>query len=158
MDNQLDALIKRLTETEPLSEAEARKRSRHHGDRMIALALARADDISNARDLGDFVLSEGAHLSILKQPEEDFRSELRSIDNDLLKQVGNLQEGFDLWFEHGAVVPPYYAWRIAVILAKAKRPEDERAFLAAWCRHFGRKVGGRFSALAERARKRGVEI
>jgi hypothetical protein len=158
VDNELETLIRRLNETQPLNEAEARKLYRENTDRLIKLAISQADKITIAGDLADLTANETRHVSILMQPEDNFRAELRSIDNDLSRQVGILQEGFDIWFKIGAIVPPYYAWRVAIILAKAKRAEDEKAFLAAWCRHFNRPIGGRFSALIERARKRGVDV
>ncbi|MDM7954762.1 hypothetical protein [Blastomonas sp.] len=95
-------------------------------------------------------------LTILNQSEEAFRAELRSIDNDLGRQIAIVNESLDNWFIKGDQPAPYYPWRIAVILGKAKRREEEAAFLAAWCRHFGKIVGGRYEKLADRARKLGA--
>lgn len=35
------------------------------------------------------------------------------------------------------IVPPGYPRHIAILLRKAREPERERTWLAAWCRHFG---------------------
>ena len=158
MDAELDGLIRRLNETAPLSRERSSDIYRAHTEQMIQKAIAMADEINTAKELGDFMKAERPDLSILNQPEAEFRAELRSIDNDLSRQIEIVHEGLDHWFATGLIVPPYYAWRIAIILSKAKREDEERAFLAAWCRHFGRVVGGRFAKLAERARKRGVVV
>lgn len=95
-------------------------------------------------------------LSILNQSEEDFRSELKAIDNDLGRQIAIVQEALNGWFTKGETPPPYYAWRIAVILSKAKRKYEEASFLSSWCKHFGHTRGTRYEALAARARKIGA--
>lgn len=95
-------------------------------------------------------------LAILNQPEDAFRAELRAIDNDLGRQIAIVNQSLDNWFEKGEQRAPYYPWRIAVILGKAKRKQEEADFLAAWCHHFGNIVGGRYSKLSERARKLGA--
>ena len=92
-------------------------------------------------------------LAILNQDEESFRSELKSVDHDLSRQISIVNEALDSWFGKGETPPPYYAWRIAVILGKAKRKSEEARFLNAWCRHFGDWKGGRYEALANRAHK-----
>jgi hypothetical protein len=51
---------------------------------------------------------------------------------------------------------PYCAWRIAIILSSAGLHDEERAFLAAWCRHFAvRGTGSRYADLVARAVKKG---
>lgn len=144
---ELEALINRLNHTTPLLPSQAEALYKAQSDRMISAALK--GSVSEA-------LASRRELTILSQPEDGFRSELDAIKDDIRKQVAVVDEAFDLWFETGAIVPPHYAWRIAVILSKAKRVDEERAFLAAWCRHFGDRIGGRFSSLAERAQKRGA--
>jgi hypothetical protein len=143
--NDLQALIDRLNASFRLSDARASKLHRANMaqayDRMMA-----GEDFRGAT--GD--------LSILSQEEDAFRAELHSIDDDLPAQIAIVNEALDGWFGRGMLPAPYYAWRIAVILAKQKRLDEERDFLAAWCRHFGHRVGARFEALADRARKRGV--
>ena len=52
---------------------------------------------------------------------------------------------------------PYYSHRIVVILSKQKEVEREKAFLAAWCKHFSEVgIGRRYADLVERARKKGA--
>ncbi len=52
---------------------------------------------------------------------------------------------------------PYYSYRIAVILSKQKEVEREKAFLAAWCKHFSEVgIGQRYADLVESARKKGA--
>lgn len=95
-------------------------------------------------------------LAMLALPEDEFRQELRSADNDLDRQIEIVNYAFDRWYEIGEIPAPYYPWRIAVILSKAKRKDEEAAFLTAWCRHFGDTIGGRYEALAQRAAKLGA--
>ena len=85
--------------------------------------------------------------------EKEFKEHLRSIDNDLSEQVRIVREGVDHYFANGEVPAPYYAWRIAVILRKAKEYELEADFLEGFARHFGDCVGARYTAIVERACK-----
>lgn len=75
-------------------------------------------------------------------------------DNNLREQVDTLSRNFHTWISTGQLCPPAAAWRIAVILSKAKEADLEKAFLKAWCRHFRRIKGGRFADLVERAKKK----
>lgn len=96
-------------------------------------------------------------LSVLNQPsEEAFRAELKATDNDLGRQISIVNEALDGWFDQGEIPAPYYAWRVAVILGKAKRKAEEAAFLAAWCKHFGTTKGNRYEMIAARAVKLGA--
>jgi hypothetical protein len=95
-------------------------------------------------------------LSILNQPEAEFRAELALIENDIDRQSEIIIEALNFWFTRGDAPPPYYAWRIAIILSKAKRKDDEATFLKLWCKHFGSVRGRRYEMLSERARKLGV--
>lgn len=159
LEPNLDVLIRRLNDTKPLSDVESSALYRTHTDAMIERAMALADEISASQSgFSDFLQSEKRDLSILNQSEDAFRAALKAIDTDLDRQIEIVNEGLDTWFEIGLIVPPYYAWRIVIILAKEKRSEYEKAFLAAWCRHFGQMKGARFEALADRARKRGLIV
>lgn len=82
-----------------------------------------------------------------------FQSELRSIDNDLARQVEIVSDGVAQYFVSGAFPPPHYAWRVAVILRGAKQYELEAGFLEAFARHFCRSPVGRYKELAKRAAK-----
>lgn len=156
MAGDLAALIRRLHDTKPLSKSEASALSRSERDRMLAKAMKMGDRLNEPGALIEFIRAERSDLSILNQPEDAFRAELKSIDNDLDRQIELVNEGLDGWFKAGAIAPPYYAWRIAIILGREKRLEEEKAFLAGWCRHFGNTVGARFEALEARARKKGA--
>ncbi|MTE01996.1 hypothetical protein GIY56_17040 [Paracoccus sp. YIM 132242] len=136
----LTTLINYLSEARPLSRRELEEKWK----------AARA-----ATGPFDAVVSGPSFLSL---PEDEFRTHLRSIDNDLGAQVEIVNTACRVYFDTGDIPAPYYAWRIAIILSKAKEAEHERAFLAAWCRHFGSTSGRRYEDLAERARKRGVEV
>ena len=144
-DNEkLYALIARLNDTPVLSKREAERLSEKAREGLLEKLLA-------GQTYGEAM----GGLSILNQPEAEFRAELKSVDNDVGRQVEIVNEGLDLWFDKGEIPPPYYAWRIAVILSKSKRKDEERAFLKAWCKHFGKVRGGRYASLAERKRKLG---
>ena len=86
----------------------------------------------------------------------DFKEYMKSIDNNLARQVDITNKCVDTWFEKGEKIAPYYPWRITVILRKEKLFDLERRFLAAYCRHFYGLVGGRYEMIAARAVKIGV--
>lgn len=97
--------------------------------------------------------------AFLNQPEDAFFAYMKSIDNDLDVHVGIVKDAFKLYVQRGEIPAPHYAWRIAVILRKAKMKEKEKEFLTAWCRHFGkieRRAGVTYADLAERAAKMGI--
>lgn len=141
-ENELAALIDRLKTTPDLSKAKASELFRANFEKAVPAMLG-----------GQTYGQASGGLAILNQSEDAFRSELRSIDNDLLRQIEIVHEALDGWFEKGEIPAPYYAWRVAVILGKARRKDEEAAFLKAWCKHFGRLKGGRFEKLAERYEK-----
>jgi hypothetical protein len=144
----LQDLIERLQNAPVLNPHEAQRLYHTHTTDWIAEALA----------TGTVKADAALNVSILNQHQADFRSTLRAIDSELSEQILIVNEALDIWFSKGSMPPPYYAWRIAIILAKAKRMDEEKAFLAGWCHHFGRVVGGRYEALAHRARKRGLAV
>ncbi|BFT30206.1 hypothetical protein D210916BOD24_13820 [Alteromonas sp. D210916BOD_24] len=85
--------------------------------------------------------------------EDEFKDQLNEIDNNLLEQVRIVSEGVHHYFKTGEIPPPYYAWRIAVILRKIKEYELEARFCMGFSKHFDRGVGGRYSKIAERIEK-----
>ena len=96
--------------------------------------------------------SEGP--SFLSLPEQSFRQHLRETDNDLGEQVAILSQFLVRHLTIGEPIPPYYAWRVAIILRRAKLIDEEKRFLAAWCLHYPDGSGGRrYAALVERHRK-----
>ena len=141
----LKQLIERLNSSRIQTIAEANE-----------LERARRDKVWEKMMAGKTYGEASGGLAILNQPEEQFRAHLKSIDNDLDGMVKIVEESLDNWFGKGDVPPPYYPYRIAVILNKAKRKEEEAAFLEAWCRHFGDFVGRRYEMIAARAKKLGA--
>jgi hypothetical protein len=96
----------------------------------------------------------------LTQGEELFQTEMARMNDLVLEQVRIFQQGLDRWFEHGETFAPYYPYRIAVILRKAKRRDLEETFLRAHVQHFRTwTIGGfRYVEILERAAKMGISI
>ncbi|MCP8896372.1 HIRAN domain-containing protein [Shinella daejeonensis] len=109
--------------------------------------------VSRMMETGETYGQASGAPAFLNQPEGDFRAHLQSIDNDLSAQLDIVDKACRSYFETGEVPAPYYPWRIAVILSKAKMRDREREFLAAWCRHFAEGRGKRYGELVERANK-----
>jgi len=145
----LDALIARLEQTPILSPAEEVERSRRRREFLEAATRKMIDDgLAYGEASGD--------LALYNQTEESFRAEIRNSDNDLPEQVVRFNHGLDRWFEYGECHPPYFPWRIAVILSKRKQVERERAFLASYCRHFWDRRGRRDEMIVARAEQKGA--
>ena len=53
---------------------------------------------------------------------------MKVIDNNLGEQIAIVAEAFSTYLATGEVPAPYYPWRIAVILRRAKMPEAKRGF------------------------------
>lgn len=149
--DRLLGLIQRLQHEAPLPIAEARRRHKAFSTAVMDRMLQ--DGISYGQ-ASSAVLGPGQNpLEHLNQDQDAVQTHMRSIDNDLGAQLAILEAAFSLWFSIGEVVGPYYAWRVALILRKAKRRDLELKWLSSWCRHFGPKEywnGQRFKALAER--------
>lgn len=143
--HELAALTKRLASTSTLSRDQAKKLHRE------AVAKAMPKILAGQR-YGEAM----GGPAILNQAEDSFRAELKTIDNDLGSHIGIVAQAFEDWLTKGEQPAPYYAWRIAVILGKAKRKDEEFAFLQAWCKHFGTVVGARYESIAKRAAKMGA--
>ncbi|ORE97465.1 hypothetical protein [Aurantimonas sp. 22II-16-19i] len=91
-------------------------------------------------------------------PETEFRQFLRRTDNDPDEQAAILNHHLDGYERYGEFVPPYPAWRIVVILRRAKRRDLEARFLVSWLRCFYAGIGTRYDELELRARKLGVDL
>lgn len=98
-----------------------------------------------------------------KDPDDDIpwlalsEEERAAAANDLAIHVENLRVQCDCYFRTGSLPAPHSAMRIAIILARAKLADQERAFLTAWCRHFRHAESGRtYGELVKRAEKRGA--
>ena len=145
--DKLDALIARLDAVDPLDTKKAKTLYRAHLEKATSTMLHTGQSYG--------VASGG--LSILNQPEEKFKSDIKRKNDDLDAQVDIFNEALDLWFLHGEPHPPYYPWRIAIILSKAKRKDKEETFLRAYSRHFKNRLGGARDAKIEaRAAKFGI--
>lgn len=134
-----------------------------HVDHMALSKKARAERMTALHRVFDEGITwgeaTGAH-PILIQPEETFRAELRSINNNLVAQINVIEHYLPKWFSAGEFPPPYYAMRVAIILRKAKEHERERNFLATYLKNFRSRYGGSRSdeQLIERAVKLGVHL
>ena len=142
----LDALIMRLNDPPLLSKAKAAER--HHP--FIRAAINRM--IEHGGSLGQ----ASGNLAIYNQSEEAFKVEIRKTDNDLNGQIARFNFGLDRWFEYGESHPPYFPWRIAIILSKRREVDREKRFLASYCRHFWDRKGNTDEKIVARAEKKGA--
>lgn len=146
----LEALVQQLRSTPLLEPAEAERRRtafyRRAASRMVSQGVSSG-------------VATGAPDHLV-QGEDHFRAEMARMDNLLGEQVRIFQKGLDQWFAHGETFAPYYPFRIAVILRKARRGDLERAFLEAYVEHFAdiRPAGSRYAQIIDRAAKLGVPI
>lgn len=135
----LTALTQRLFSTPPLDPEEARRRNKAHVRDVTARMLSTGQTFGQA----------SGRLAHLNQDEASFRAYMKRIADDLGEQVRIAQEAVEGWFECGESAPPHYARRIAIVLRKAGRLEDELAFIEAYALHFGDV----FDRRAERPRR-----
>ncbi|MBH5371419.1 hypothetical protein [Bradyrhizobium glycinis] len=93
--------------------------------------------------------ANGGTMSFLNRP--DARDYIKSIQEDLGANVAIVSGAFAEYLNNGEPPAPFYAWRICVILAKARMRQLELRFLNAWVRHFeGCGVGQRYKMLVQR--------
>jgi hypothetical protein len=147
---RIDALIMLLEEAPPVDYASLWERTKEQ-------RLSEIDKIfSGGLSFGEVT---NAH-PILNQPEEDFHSALKAIDNNIIEQIKIVEHYLPRWFSMGEFPPPYYAWRIVVILRKAKEHGREQKFLRAYLINFRSRFGGSRTneKLVERAEKMGVVL
>lgn len=145
---RLVALVGHLNKMKPLSCSEVDKLWKAKSNKTITRMMETGESYGETEGAPDF----------LNQPQSEFRESLRSIDNDLGAQIEIVDAACRAYFTTGETPAPYYAWRIVIILSRAKKKDHERAFLAAWCRHFANGNGARYRDLLVRAQKRGIEI
>ncbi|MEM9578757.1 MAG: hypothetical protein AAF999_17310 [Pseudomonadota bacterium] len=142
---KLDALIERMNAMPVLTAKQAAARQKRN-----RIAFIEDDEASIQRKLVE--METDTSPSVLEDP-----GGIKQYDNDLAKQVEIVSEGLDGWERSGMTPAPLYSYRIAVILSKPKEVECEKAFLAAWCRHFSEvRIGQRYADLVKRARKKGA--
>lgn len=141
----LQAVIKTLSERPPLSEARRKELYEPYAKKVFQGMFDTGMTYGEA--------SGAPGVALATRDEAEFRSHLRAIDNDLEAQVRIVSEGVEHHFKHGEVPPPYYAWRIAVILRKHNQYGLEADFLECFAKHFCNGLGARYIAIAERAPK-----
>lgn len=141
----LQGLIKFLDEQAPLSEAQRKELYEAYAKKIFQKMF------DTGMTYGEVSGAPGTALST--RNEAEFRNHLRSIDNNLEAQVKIVSEGVEHYFKHGEMPPPYYAWRIAVILRKHKQYGLEADFLECFTKHFYNGLGARYIAIADRAPK-----
>lgn len=95
----------------------------------------------------------GRGVIIQTRDEAEFREHLRSTDNDLAAQLRVVREGLEDYFSKGEFPAPYYWYRVAVILRKAKEYDLEARFCEAFGRHFAGGNGARYAEIVARASK-----
>lgn len=146
----LDDLIRRLQTTPLLPADEAERRRKAFYSRVSSRMLSEQVSSGVASGAPDHLTEGEAH----------FRAEMARMDNLLSEQIRIFQHGLDQWFEHGETFAPYYPFRIAVILRKAKRGDLEQPFLAAYVEHFSelRSGGARYAQILDRAEKMGIAL
>ncbi len=83
----------------------------------------------------------------------EVREFLRTRDNDLDFHLDTVRKCFVAYFRDGETPPPFYPYRIAVMLRKGRLHTLEQAFLEAWVSHFPGDGGGRYAALREVLRR-----
>lgn len=75
-------------------------------------------------------------LAVLSGDQESILERIKRINQDIQAQIDVVNEGLDLWFEKGELVPPHYANRIIILLSKNKRKDLETRFLRIYLKHF----------------------
>ena|SRR5713226_4641347 len=97
--------------------------------------------------------SGGPGMAPYSTDQKVFKAGVKSIDNNLREQIRIVAEGVEHYFQNGEYPPPYYAWRIAVILRKSKLLTLELEFLEAFNAKFCDGVGHRYGQIGERIAK-----
>ena len=132
----VDRLIARLNDTEPMP-SELRRFLSEVFQRGITATMFELTETTGAD------VSRGAISAALGAPgfwnlEQDaIKPFIRSKAQDLGWQCRTVGEYFTYHQRTGDIIPPHYPERIAILLRKAKELAREKAWLAAWCRHFG---------------------
>jgi hypothetical protein len=138
----LRVLIECMEQTSPLTQIEIEVLHKKQG--VIIRQMLETGETWNQASSGP---------SFLSLDEQSFRSHLGRIDNNLGQHVAVVSQSFARYLGIGTVPAPYYPWRIAVILRRARTIEVEKRFLAAWCRHFPEGNGRRYAQLTDRLRR-----
>ncbi len=139
-----DKLTREMNDAPTLTKREAKRRyrefTRKAHDRILNDGVSYHDAVETPR-------------MYLTEDRETFDRKLRMTDNDLVWQCETVSAAFRRYQRTGETPAPYFALRVAIVLRKAREHARERKFLAAWCRHFRRHVGGKYTTLVERYAK-----
>ena len=140
----VDDLVATFNDAPVLTTKEVRRRRDEHRERVH-------------RQFVDEGRSAFGTPTMYMQDRESFDVLIKSTGNDLRWQCQTVAAAFIRYLEIGEIPAPYFPMRVAIILRKAKEHARERAFLAAWCRHFRQEgKGATYRKLDERAAKLGV--
>lgn len=146
---QIEKLILRLVETPILSKDSISDQCEaFQNDRMNNVF---GDGLSWGEASGD--------LPIYSLNQDNFFANIRATNDDIIMQIERFNFGLDRWFKLGETHPPYFPWRIIIILSKRREFEIEIRFLSAYCKHFydGARRGSRTDErIVERAIKKGA--
>lgn len=139
--DKVKKLIFVLQNCEVLTEQERAKKYDMHRKSIV-------NQLLSGQNYGQAI---GLH-PIYNQSEEAFKSELHGSKDSLASNVAVLANSFSLYLKIGEIPAPYFAWRIAVILSKAKMKHLELEFLSGWNRHFSncKAVGSKYEKLIKR--------
>ena len=99
------------------------------------------------------IRGEANSMEFLTGPFDEVRNFISSQNNNIDFQIETTKNCFLEYFRIGLTPPPYYPFRIAVILRKANLVAVEQRFLEAWVSHFPDDIGGSFTSLLERLEK-----
>lgn len=143
--DQVREVTSLLRSRDPITKGERERLAEEHFRGQIARMTGTGETYGEA--------TQSRGMAGAARSEDEFREKLRSIDNDLGEQIRIVQEGVEDYFTTGMMPAPYYAWRVAVILRKAKEFELEAEFLEAFSTHFRAGLGRRYQRIAERAPK-----
>lgn len=140
----IDNLIQRLNNTEPLSDNKREKLHKLHFQQVFEKMVDEGVNYRVASGTPEFYNQDG----------QSFREYIKNTDQDIDWQCESVRNGFSRYLQIGETPPPYFPMRIAILLRKAKEKEREKSFLTAWCRHFGtiNPNHGKYFKLSERLR------
>jgi hypothetical protein len=131
-----------MEQTPPLSDAQ-----------VNALVKKQTATFARVVETGETWNQASSGPAFLSLNVDAFRDHMKAIDNDLGEQTAIVAQAFARYLEIGEIPAPYFPWRIAVILRRAKKPDLEKKFLSAWCRHYPTGNGVRYAQLVERFKK-----
>lgn len=160
-----------MATTVPEAHLDALRQVIERLERQPKLTLEQREELKQRR-LSNFssafsvMLKEGKTLgqteplqSIYQLPEQEFFCHLKTTKDDMYEQVKTFDGFLDRWTTDGMQPPPYWTWRITVILRKAKLYDVEKRFLSAYFRHFWSQRGSSTDTkLGDRALKIGLPI